>query len=137
LKGKSLLDSQGACNSCHIVNGNGESLGPDLSDVGARRSAAYLRKVLIHPGAAVPEGFMMVRVVTKGEGSIEGIRLNEDTFTIQIRDLSNRFHSVRKSDVAELTKEFGKSPMPSYQKSFAPQEMDDLIAYLASLGSQR
>jgi putative heme-binding domain-containing protein len=132
-KGKSLFEGKGACTSCHIVDGRGGSLGPDLSDVGARRSAAYLRKALIDPGSAVPEAFMMVRVVTKDGGSIEGIRLNEDTFTIQIRDLANRFHSLRKSDVVELTKEFGKSPMPSYQKTLAAPELDDIVAYLAGL----
>jgi putative heme-binding domain-containing protein len=136
-KGKALFEGKGACTSCHIVDGVGSSLGPDLSDVGARRSAAYMRKALADPGAAVPEGFMMVRIVTKDGRSIEGIRLNEDTFTIQVRDLANRFHSMRKADLAELTKEFGKSPMPSYRKTFEPPEMDDLIAYLASLRSRR
>src|SRR5262249_51814067 len=86
-KGNEIFDGKAACSSCHIVNGRGTSLGPDLSNVGARRSPAYIRKALIDPGSAVPEGFMMVRATTNDGRSIEGIRLNEDTFTIQIRDL--------------------------------------------------
>jgi putative heme-binding domain-containing protein len=136
-RGRSLFEGKGACSSCHIVAGNGASLGPDLSDVGARRSPVYLRKALADPASAVPEGFLMVRVTTKEGRLIEGIRLNEDTFTIQIRDLAGRLHSLRKSAVAELNKEFGKSPMPSYKDTFDRPEMDDLVAYLASLTGRR
>jgi hypothetical protein len=39
---------------------------------------------------------------------------------------------LRKSDLAELSKEFGKSEMPSYE-SLSSSEIDDLIAYLSSL----
>jgi cytochrome c oxidase cbb3-type subunit 3 len=135
--GKALFEGKGACASCHIVDGRGAGIGPDLSDVGARRSPAYLRKALADPGSSVPEGFLMVRVATKDGRSIEGIRLNEDTFTIQLRDLGNRFYSLRKSDLAELNKEFGKSPMPAYKDAFEAPEMDNLVAYLASLRGQR
>jgi cytochrome c oxidase cbb3-type subunit 3 len=137
VRGNSLFEDKGACGSCHIVNGRGAGLGPDLSDVGARRSPAYLRKVLNDPGSAVPEGFMMVRATTRDGRSIEGIRVNEDTFTIQIRDLGNRFHSLRKSELSELIKESGKSPMPSYKTTFNGPELDDLVAYLASLRGRR
>src|SRR5262245_19265086 len=132
-KGQALFEGKGAGSSCHIVNGSGTSLGPDLSTVGARRSPAYLRKVLIDPGSNVPEGFMMVRATTNDGRSLEGIRLNEDTFTIQIRDLASGFHSISKSDLAELKKEFGRTPMPSYKSTLAGTEMDDMVAYLASL----
>ena len=40
--------------------------------------------------------------------------------------------SLLKQDLKELVKEPGKSPMPAY-RSFAPSELDDLVAYLASL----
>jgi len=132
-RGKSIFEGKGACSSCHIVNGSGGALGPDLSKVGSRRSPAYLGKALTDPGSALPEGFLMVRVVSRDGGAIEGIRLNEDTFTIQIRDLGNRLHSFRKADLAEFNKEFGKSPMPSYKATLEAAEIIDLVAYLAGL----
>jgi len=71
--------------------------------------------------------------VTTDGGKIRGLRVNEDVFTIQLRDAANRFHSLRKTNLRELRREFGKTLMPSYQDSLAPRELDDLIAYLASL----
>jgi putative heme-binding domain-containing protein len=135
-RGKSLFEAKG-CSSCHIVNGGGSALGPDLTNVGARRSPAYLLNVLTDPGSKVPEGFLMVRVTTSDGRPVEGIRLNEDTFTIQIRDLANKVHSFRKSELVELKKEFGKSPMPSFKTALQGAEMDDLVAYMSSLRGHR
>ena len=136
LRGKSVFEARG-CSSCHIVNGAGTGLGPDLTNVGTRRSPAYMRKVLTDPGSNLPEGFLMLNATTTDGRSIEGIRLNEDTFTIQILDLENKVHSFRKADLLELKKEFGKSPMPSYKETLGAAETDDLVAYLSSLRGHR
>ena len=65
------------------------------------------------------------------------IRVNEDPFTIQLRDPANRFHSFRKSDTKAIEKEFGKSLMPSYRGRLTDAETEDLVAYLASLRGER
>ena len=64
--------------------------------------------------------------------SIDGIRLNEDSFTIQIKDRRQKVYSFRKGDLRELKKHFGRSPMPAYDR-LTGGELDDLIAYVASL----
>src|SRR6266853_1322286 len=35
-----------ACASCHIVAGEGGTVGPDLTDIGVQRGAAYLREAV-------------------------------------------------------------------------------------------
>ncbi len=134
VKGKQYYEAKGGCAACHIVSGRGGTAGPDLTDIGARRSAAYLREALIDPGASVPEGFLVVSVATRDGQKVRGVRLNEDSFTIQLRDASNVFHSFRKLDLTELKKEFGASLMPGYRDVLAASEIDDLVAYLAGLG---
>jgi cytochrome c oxidase cbb3-type subunit III len=132
-RGRALYESKGGCAACHIVNGVGSSFGPELTAIGARRNADYLRESLINPGAAIPEGFVTVLVTTRDGRTVRGLRVNEDTFTIQLRDAANHFLSFRKSDLTSLKKEFHESLMPSYQSKFSAGELDDLIAYLASL----
>ncbi|MFY9555813.1 MAG: c-type cytochrome [Blastocatellia bacterium] len=132
-KGKRLYDEKGACAACHIVSGRGESFGPELTEIGARRSAAYLREALVDPAASVPEGFRIVSVITRDGRTLRGTRVNEDSFTIQLRDSTGAFHSFRKFDLAELKKESRVSMMPAYRDAFSPSELDDLIAYLAGL----
>jgi cytochrome c oxidase cbb3-type subunit 3 len=131
--GEKLYAGKGGCAACHTISGRGGAIGPDLSDIGARRSLAYLHESLVNPEAAVPEGFLQVQLVTRNGGRITGVRLNEDTFSIQIRDLSGDFRSFFKTELAELNKQPGKSPMPSYTKVFTASELDDVVAYLDSL----
>ena len=132
-RGRALYEGKGGCAGCHIVKGVGSSFGPELTNIGARRNAEYLRESLLKPGAAVPEGFLVVRVITHDGRTVRGARVNEDSFTIQLRDASNHFFSFRKSDLTILRKEFNESLMPSYESKFSTAELDDLIAYLASL----
>jgi len=132
-RGQELYGSKGHCSQCHIVNGQGGSLGPELTEIGSRRSAAHLRAAVLDPASTLPEGFLQVRLVTREGPSITGVRLNEDTFTIQLLDLNGGLHSFFKEDLKELQRDTGKSPMPSFREVFSAPEVDDLVAYLVSL----
>jgi putative heme-binding domain-containing protein len=144
-KGAELLKSKGACLTCHTLHGEGVAIGPDLTDVGRRRSVAFLRRSLVDPGADVPQSatpvnpegqptnFLFVRAKTKAGKDVAGVRINESTYTLLVRDLTGRIHSLVKSDLVELHKDKGTSPMPVYTAVFTPAEMNDLLAYLVSL----
>lgn len=147
-RGRRLFETTARCATCHIVNGGGTSGGPDLSDVGARRGADYLRQAIVDPAATLPEDlvpfypagyaqFLPVRVVTRSGHDISGVRVNEDAFTIQLRDLNGVVHSLKKHELASLEKQFGESTMPGYRDLLADGELDDLVAYLVSLRGER
>lgn len=144
-RGAKLFVKSG-CEQCHMVHGKGHVFGPDLSDIGRRRSGTYVRHMLVDPSAGVPqsysawradvslpENFLYVRLVTHDGQEFAGVRVNEDTFSIQIRDATGAIHSFDKSELTEFHKDFGKSPMPTYAKAFNKDELDDLVAYLVSL----
>ena len=141
-RGRDVYGRSG-CATCHIVNGDGASIGPDLSDIGAQRGASFLRQSLVDPAAARPErpmpyepysyeAYLMVRAQPRGGQEITGIRVNEDAFTIQIRD-QQRLHSFRKRDLERLVREPGISLMPGYRDTLKPRELDDLVAFLMTL----
>ena len=113
----------------------------------------YLRKapkVAPTPGdelpAGPPPGYVMggeytkwlpVRIVMADGKEVRGIRVNEDAFTIQMRDIGNRLVSVDKQTLRSFDRLTGTSIMRSYQSTFTPAELDDVIAYLASLQGRR
>jgi cytochrome c oxidase cbb3-type subunit 3 len=132
-RGAEVFRGKGNCAGCHSVHGEGGVAGPDLSGIGESRSAAYLRESLVNPGAAVPEGYLLVTVVPKSGQPVTGVRVNEDSFSIQIRDSAGRSYSFWKKDLAQVDKQRGKSPMPSYQGQLSDAELTDVVAYLASL----
>jgi cytochrome c oxidase cbb3-type subunit III len=131
--GAAIYRDKGNCSACHAIRGEGGVAGPDLSTIGDSRSAAYLRESIVDPNAAVPEAYLPVTVTPKGGQSVNGVRLNEDSFSIQIRDTSGRAFSFWKKDVAQIDRHPGKSPMPSYKDKLSEVELTDLVAYLASL----
>ena len=120
-----------------MIKGQGGVMGPELTGIGLRRSIAYLREAIINPEAAVPDNFLQVRVVNADGTTVTGVRLGEDSFTIQIRDYAGRLHSYWKRDLKEIVKDRGKSPMPAYKDKLTDSELQDLIAYLASLREDR
>jgi putative heme-binding domain-containing protein len=145
-RGAELYAGKGACAKCHTLRGEGSAFGPDLTDVGLRRSAAYLRRSLVEPNAEVPQAFnafradvslpqnfLYVRIVTSDGRKVDGVRVNEDTFSIQIREAPGKVHSFFKADLKELHKDRGRSPMPSYRDALTTTELDDLVAYMVSL----
>ena len=83
--------------------------------------------------SVIPDSFLQVRLVTTDGRRLTGVRVNEDPFSIQIRDFSDRLHSFWKSELAQLDKDWGRSPMPGYRDVFTAAELDDLVAYLVSL----
>lgn len=121
------------CAGCHMVAGQGAGFGPELTAIGARRSAAFLRQTIRNPAATLPEGFLYVSAVPASGPAVSGIRINEDSFTIQLLDTAGRYHSFRKSELKNLRRREGETPMPSYEGQIAAADLDDLVAYLASL----
>jgi len=130
--GRAIFRKSG-CGACHIVRGDGTGLGPELTDIGLRRTAVVLRKAVAQPGSALPDGFVMVIAQPKDGPEVRGVRVNEDSFTIQLKDADGHYHSFRKSDLAKMEKAAGKTFMPSFGNSLTATELEDLVAYLASL----
>ena len=136
------------CATCHVIGGQGGVLGPDLTRVGQMRAVNYLKQVVLEPGKVKPKGstgillngfseYLPVSVVEQNGREVRGIRVNEDSFTIQVRDQTGKLYSFRKTDVQNVDKQFGRSLMPGYKDKLSAAETDDLVAYLASLGARK
>jgi len=135
--GDEIYHGKGICGGCHSIHGIGGVAGPDLSDIGDRRGEAYLRESLLKPDAAVPDGYLLVTVIPAEGPRVTGIRVNEDSFSIQVRDSVGRSYSFWKKDLTQVDKQPGKSAMPSYEGQLSETELTDLVAYLASLKVQK
>ncbi|MGH9140718.1 MAG: c-type cytochrome [Vicinamibacterales bacterium] len=131
-RGAAVYQSSG-CASCHIVEGRGGILGPELTDIGGRRGAVYLRDAIVKPAASHPPGFLVVRAVPTNGPEVRGVRVNEDVFWIHIRDASGNVHTLQKSELMRVDRELDATLMPSYETRLSAPQVDDLVAYLASL----
>jgi len=134
-RGKTIVEGKGGCLSCHRIGGNGSRVAPDLTDIGLGRGVDMLHRSLTDPSAGMLPINRPVRITLKDGRTVNGRRLNEDTFTVQLIDDKERLHSIEKRDIRNLAVET-KSPMPSFAGRLTSDELADVIAYLVTLRGQ-
>jgi putative heme-binding domain-containing protein len=134
-RGRAVFIGKGACTTCHRVGATGSIVAPNLSDVGSVRSAGSLQRSLIDPASQMMPINRPVRLVKKDGTTINGRRLNEDTYSVQLVDEGGNLRSVMKSDLRDYTIST-TSPMPSFKTTLSADEQADVLAYLLSLKGQ-
>ena len=142
--GKELFFGDGNCSMCHMVNGKGGRLGPDLSGVGGSRTREALVESIRNPSRRLawglteatkefPQEYETVTAVTADGKEIKGVAMNEDSFTVQIMDSGEHIHLLEK-DKLKSFKKSRESMMPKYDADvLSNKEVDDIVAFLVSL----
>jgi putative heme-binding domain-containing protein len=130
--GQVVFNGKGNCSSCHMVNGEGGRTGPDLSRVGGRRDPVELVSDLRTPDEDVTPRWWTMRVTQEDGSVVEGLRMNEDTFTLRIMDDDENLWSFSKGSVRSFERD-ETSSMPSVEGTLTGSEVDDVVAYLFSL----
>ena len=128
--GMEIFKGKGGCMQCHMIRGEGGTIGPDLSSIGAQVSLAHLKEELSQE-LPIPHGYAPVSVVGPHGEAVHGIARNDDDFSIQILDEQNKLHLYDKSELRSIT--YAKhSLMPhDLDKKLTPDEFQDLLAMLS------
>ncbi len=122
-----------SCSGCHMVNGRGGQLGPDLSRIGSGRPRAGLLSKLRGSTDVIRPGYEPVTLVTREGERIRGIKKNEDEFSVQIMDTRERLQGYLKANLTEFKIE-KQSLMPAYgPERLNDRDLDDLLQYLTTL----
>ena len=139
--GEQIFYGKAACGSCHAVNARGGLVGPDLSAAG-RTAAATLRAKILNPdtdmnpnerGRRAP-GAVVVKTADGSE--LRGVLRIEDTFSLQMMDVSGKLHLLDKAHIQEERYEF-KSLMPDdFAKRLSAPEIQNIVAYLKTLNGR-
>ena len=124
---------QKTCRTCHMVNGSGGELGPDLSRIGSGRPRAALAKKIRTPSTNIRPGYEPVTLVLRDGQRIRGVKKNEDEFSIQVMDMRQRIQGYVKANLSEVVAE-KQSVMPAYgPDQLSNGDLDDLLSYLSTL----
>jgi putative heme-binding domain-containing protein len=144
--GKALFYGGAACSTCHMINGKGGRLGPDLSTTGSARATEYLVDSVRNPSRRLAQGigeamkefsqeYVTVTVVDAGGQKFKGVVLNEDSFTLQMMDMREQLHLFEKGTLRSM-EETRESLMPGYDEKMLPEkDLQDIVAYLLAVGA--
>ena len=122
------------CANCHQIGLDGSTYGPELTRIGGARSLHYLEESITAPSADVPPEYQAVVVTTADGKKIQGVRVNRDTFSVQVRTPDQRLHSFIIGKDAQEVNEPKTSVMPPYRLS--KTDLGDLVAYLTTLRAE-
>jgi cytochrome c oxidase cbb3-type subunit III len=146
--GEQIFWGKGQCGSCHMMNSKGGLTAPDLSNIaGTRKSntiiAALTREqhhVYGSGGAhlrSLPamDSYLPVHVTMADGKVIDGVLLNEDSYSLQMIGNDQQLHLFEKAKLRKIVVE-PKSLMPTdYDKRLTPEEFKDLLAFLTRQGT--
>ena len=130
-RGKALVESNG-CFDCHRIGDRGSRLGPNLSDIGTRRTPDRLQKSMVAPDDEVLFENRFVRVVTKDGATMTGRLLNQDAMSVQLMTPREELKTYLRTNIRESTV-VDKGLMPSSQGKLTDHQVADVVAYLSSL----
>ena len=131
--GEKLFWAKGGCGACHLVQGRGGRMGPELTRIGWQRSLEYLRDAILDPGKDILPGWRAITVIKLDGTKLTGVERGYDNFSAQLMDIEGNYYSFLRTEVASIQRE-DRSLMPAgYGQRLKPAEIDDLLAYLVSL----
>jgi cytochrome c oxidase cbb3-type subunit 3 len=134
--GESLFFGKAQCSTCHMVNGKGGFIASDLSLYGSHESADQIRGVITDPENKLPARSNAATVVTRAGEKVTGMLRSSDNFSLALQTLDGSFHFFQKSDLKQIDME-AHSLMPNnYSSTLHGHELNDLIAYLLSVGTE-
>jgi putative heme-binding domain-containing protein len=148
LRGKELFAGSAACATCHMIQGKGGRIGPDLTATGSARSMEYIVDSVRNPSRRLAQGiseamkefsqeYETVTVLDERGQKFQGVVLNEDNFTLQMLDTREQLHLFEKDKVRSVEKS-RESLMPKYDDKMLPEkDLQDIVAYLLTQGSSK
>lgn len=128
-----LRDGSASCKSCHRVRDVGETLGPDLSQIGKKYSSPDLLTHLLEPSRFIDAKFVTYLVETKSGMIHNGLLQERSETEVVLKDAQRKEIRIPASEIESIVSQ-QKSLMPELLlKDMTPQQAADLIAYLSSL----
>ncbi|MEP4079445.1 PVC-type heme-binding CxxCH protein [Haloferula sp.] len=117
------------CTSCHVIDGQGGEIGPELSGAAEMGLEAVLRNILT-PNAAMESGYRIYRVEMKTGEIIDAFFVSEDKKAVVIRQIGLSDRRIPKTEIAS-TRYIRRSLMPEgLLDGLSDEQASDLLAYL-------
>ncbi len=135
IRGKRLTEA--LCTSCHLFNGKGGALGPDLSSVGSKMNAEALLVEILEPSKVISEQHASSVLVLKNGTVVVGREVGGDEETTHVVSNPDKIDDVtiiKRSDIAQRSKSDVSLMPKNLLNVLEEEEILDVLMYLTSGG---
>jgi cytochrome c oxidase cbb3-type subunit 3 len=145
--GRELFYGDANCSLCHMIEGKGGRLGPELTGVAGSRTRESIIDSVRNPSRRLawglteatkefPQEYETITVVTGDGKEVKGVALNEDSFSVQMMDQNEQIYLLEKAKLRSFKKS-RESMMPKFDAEIlSDKDLEDLVAYLVSVGAK-
>ena len=131
---KVFASQQAKCSSCHIVNGQGKEVGPNLSEIGNKLSRQAFFESIIFPSAGISHNYELYTAALKDGTVFSGIMISSTDDSVTLRNAESIQKTIKKSDLEEPLVKQKISIMPAdVAKQLSQEELVDVVEYLTTL----
>ena len=123
-----------ACTTCHLVNGKGGKLGPDLSTLGSYMIPESILESLLNPSTDIKQGYETVVVTRKDQTIVSGLLQRKTDTSVLVRDPSGKVVSIPTGEVVKVDTSPVSLMPPGLTASLRRDELVDLMTFLTTLG---
>lgn len=127
-RGKAVYTAN--CAACHVLDGVGGKIGPELTGIGARERGEILIDIL-DPNRSVEANFRLWTVTTRDGEAFSGRLETETQTTVEILDTAGQKHVIQRKDIESLEGS-EQSIMPAGFESLSAEDLRGLLEYLAA-----
>ncbi len=131
--GRMVFFSTGTCHKCHVVDGMGREIGPNLTEIGSKLSREAMFESVLYPSAGISHNFELWTVVLNSGTTVNGMLTSNTDDEVSIKGDDALVRSFKKSDVEELVKQKISMMPADLQKTMTTQELADVVEYMQSL----
>lgn len=123
-----------ACVRCHLAEGFGGEIGPDLTQIANKHAPSALFEDILNPGAAISTGFETIQVATVKGKILNGLLISAGD-PVVLKDAEGKIHSIPKNDVDEMLS-LKTSIMPDLKQQVTKNETAALVAFLREMANK-
>jgi putative heme-binding domain-containing protein len=124
------------CGKCHVVNGKGKKVGPDLTGIGSIQTPEYFLESILKPSAKIVKGYETMYVITSDGIPYNGlIKSENEAELILLKEESGEIEEVTipKSEIAEMKKQEVSIMPGNIGELLSVRDFYGIVSFLQSL----
>jgi quinoprotein glucose dehydrogenase len=122
------------CIRCHVVNGQGSEIGPDLTHVAERLDREEMLQAMVNPNARISPGYGTVTLTLQSGEIVRGLLLAETSSQITVQS-DGQEQIIDSNHITERIN--SPSGMPAMGDLLSREELRDLVEFMSTLSEER